>query len=114
MNSSTRRWLRARTFLVLISVLGAFVLAEAGLRLVGDRPALNSQWMLENEHRVLDDDLITVERRYLADSDYEPFQVKAPTKPIVALGDSFTFGIQDARVLAVAWHSVDVTPVAER
>ena len=98
MNSSTQRSLRAKSFLVLISVLGTFVLAEAGLRLVGYRPTLSSQWML----------------RYLADSYCEPFQVKAPTKLIVALGDSFTFGIQDARVLAIAWHSVDVTPVAER
>ena len=76
-----------------ISLLATCAVAEFALRLVDFRPELSSAWILDSEYRVLDEHLITVDRHYLEDGFYESFQVAAPTRLVVALGDSFTAGI---------------------
>jgi len=93
MQRSTRRSVRFKVFVPLACLVVALCLAEVAVRAVHLRSTLSSEWLLENEHWVVDGDIITVERRYLSDSYYDPFKVRPPTKLIVALGDASTFGI---------------------
>ena len=93
MRSPTRRFLGMKIVLALVSVVAVCGLAEAVLRLIHYKPGLSSNWVLDSQYRVLDDDLITIDRRYQDADLYKAFEVHAPTKVIVALGDSFTVGI---------------------
>ena len=83
----------AKILLVVTGLFLALIVAEGALRLAGHWPALSSEWMLESENRLVDDDLISIDRRFLNDETYTPYQVEAPTKVIVALGDSYTQGV---------------------
>ena len=81
--------------------------AEIALRLFNFKPALSSAWILDNEYRVLDDDLITIDRHYLDDAFYDSFRDQDSTQTIVALGDSFTAGIpvkwEDSCISEIKW-----------
>ncbi|MEO6223186.1 MAG: GDSL-type esterase/lipase family protein [Vicinamibacterales bacterium] len=82
---------RILVFITLLSV--SLIAAEGALRLAGYWPALSSEWMLYADSRTADQDLISIDRRFLDEATYTPFQVAAPTKLIVALGDSYTAGV---------------------
>ncbi len=65
---------------------------EIVLRLFNYKPTLSSSWVLDHKYRILDDDLITVDRHFLNDAFYDPFRVQGSTDFVVTLGDSFTAG----------------------
>ena len=85
---STR--LVGRLVLVLASVVVAACAIEVALRLAGYKPALSSAWILDNRMRVFDDETVNIDRRFLEDSYFKPFQNLGDTKLLVTLGDSFT------------------------
>lgn len=81
---------------ILLSVTGlalTLLAVEGALRLADYWPPLSSGWMLDADTRTTDEDVITIDRRFLDETTYTPYQVAAPTKVIVALGDSYTQGI---------------------
>ena len=82
--------LLGRVVLLLASL--AFVTAgiEVALRIAHYKPALSSAWVLGNPDRIVDDDTVTIDRRFPHDSYYQPFQHLNGPKLVVALGDSFT------------------------
>jgi lysophospholipase L1-like esterase len=82
-----------KILLLITGLILAVLAAEGAIRIAGYWPALSSGWMLETETRLADDDLISIDRRFLDEAMYTPYQVAAPTKLIVALGDSYTQGV---------------------
>jgi lysophospholipase L1-like esterase len=85
----TRRFLKSGALLV-VSLLLATVFAE-GLLLVLDREmTLSSEWILSASDRIPDDDVIVIDRKFLADGTYAPYQREDAGSLVVAMGDSFT------------------------
>ena len=82
-----------KIFLSVTGLLLTLLVVEGALRLADYWPPLSSGWMLDAETRTIDEDVITIDRRFLDEGLYAPYQVTAPTKVIVALGDSYTQGI---------------------
>jgi lysophospholipase L1-like esterase len=80
--------LSASLGLLVASALFACLVLEAGLRLAGWDPHLQSEWMLDSPDLTLDPDVIIIPRRLLEPEFYAP-----PAAPLVlAIGDSFTQG----------------------
>jgi lysophospholipase L1-like esterase len=91
----TSLWAR-KGALAAVSFMLALVAAELGLRLFDYRPMLSSAWILASAERVLDDEVLTVQREFLDDRFYEPFRAR-DRKVIMVLGDSFTVSFPVAR-----------------
>jgi lysophospholipase L1-like esterase len=73
----------------LAAVLVTLLLLELGLRLFHRPILLSSEWILEDQTRVWEDDTLNAPSRLLRDRFYER---AAGGKVVVALGDSFTVG----------------------
>jgi len=87
------RRLGKKILLSLGSLLIALGLAEGAMRVLGFRPQLSSEWMLTTPFRVLDDDILTVEREFLTDEFYRSIPAEeSPTRVIATIGDSYTMG----------------------
>ena len=76
--------------LLLVSLALMIGVIEVALRIVHYKPPLSSAWILSNPTRVVDDDTVSIDRRFLDDSYYTPFQGLGQSKLLVTLGDSFT------------------------
>ncbi|MEO6223279.1 MAG: hypothetical protein ABIP90_08505 [Vicinamibacterales bacterium] len=79
-----------RIFLLLMSLALATAGIEVALRVAHYRPSLSSAWILGNRERPTDEDVVTIDRGFLAEDFYRPFQDPSPAKLLVTLGDSFT------------------------
>jgi hypothetical protein len=85
-----RLGLRTKVIVLLASLTLALALVEIALRIAHYKPSLSSAWILGYSFRMVDDDVVTIDRRFVDDAFYRPFRDLGQTKLIVTLGDSFT------------------------
>jgi hypothetical protein len=88
----------SRLVLVLLSLTITLTGIEVALRAAGYKPTLSSAWLLGNGSRIPDEDVVTIDRRFVQDDFYRPYQDRGDAKLLVTLGDSFTasFPVGDA------------------